>query len=54
LGAPADGAEQIVERLPQRVVIVDHRNQRHSGHAAHVSLPSGGQPAHFWARGCTT
>src|SRR5262245_58792250 len=30
----ADGSDQIVERISQRVIIVDNRNERNSGHAA--------------------
>src|SRR5262245_44336549 len=41
----ADGSEQIVERIPQRVIIVDNRNERNSGHAT-VSL--------FFERICQT
>src|SRR5262247_1053374 len=33
LHTKSHGLEQIVERIPQRVVIVDNRNQRHAGHA---------------------
>src|SRR5215813_10818654 len=34
----ADGSDQIVERISQRVIIVDNRNERNSGHAA-ISPP---------------
>src|SRR5262245_12123747 len=34
----ADGSDQIVERISQRVIIVDNRNERNSGHTA-ISPP---------------
>src|SRR5215510_5701759 len=42
LHTKSHGLEQIVERMPQRVVIVDNRNQRYAGHALsplYVALP---------------
>src|SRR5262245_59909432 len=33
----ANGSNQIIERIPQRVIIVDNRNERNSGHTT-VSL----------------
>jgi hypothetical protein len=35
----ADGSDQIVERIPERIIIVDNRNQRNSGHPAGISSP---------------
>src|SRR5215813_1416732 len=32
LHAKSHGAEQIIERIPQSVVIVDYRHERHAGH----------------------
>jgi hypothetical protein len=32
LHAKSHGAEQIIKRIPQSVVIVDNRNERHAGH----------------------
>jgi hypothetical protein len=32
LHAKANGSQQIIERIPQSVVIVDNRNERHAGH----------------------
>ena len=37
LHAKSDGLEQIVERRPQRVVIVDNRHEWNAGHRASLS-----------------
>jgi len=48
LRAKSDGSEQIVERIPESVVIVDNRNERNSGHAtvSPVLRVYAGQSAH--------
>jgi hypothetical protein len=33
----SDGSEQIIERIPQRVIIVNNRNERNAGHRASFS-----------------
>jgi hypothetical protein len=39
----ADGLDQIVERIPKRVVVVDNRNERTLGHAATISSRVSGE-----------